>query len=393
MVATALPTIPNLTVARTDYPAGQGGVDKTISKVVTYILEGRHNALARQFAEGIIQQAGYAPNASLTHRQIGQAFLDYVRSHVRYRPDPHMTETVSHPAVTLCVPGAAACIPVEDCDGGTAVLGWLFTSYGIPVRLLIQHFNSNTDHVLLEIQDDAGSWLACDFSNFNSDNMPIGWKPQAASEYRIDPFDAANLQIAGARDVEFVAVGKIPRVFVGAITRLPPRFVGKAIAKRRVGDLPAFQAAATDLANEVDAVITAGDTYAAATPPELAEALSSYKAAGQAGATVVGPEIDLAGASWVTQPLTHQAWVSNGNLQALTTADASTVAQAKAYITNMRALWQQALSDGTEAILRPGGVKPPKLPGVNNALVWVIGLGLASGLAYAYSTSNPRRRR
>ena len=128
------PGIAGLDVVRQDYPAGQAGVDHTIAKVVAYILEGRHNQLARQFAEGIIQQAGYASNAPLTHRQIMQAFLDYVRERVRYRPDAHMTETVQNPKITLCVPGAAACIPVGDCDDGTAVLGWLATAYGIPVR-------------------------------------------------------------------------------------------------------------------------------------------------------------------------------------------------------------------------------------------------------------------
>lgn len=396
-MTTGMPSITGLAVSCQDYPAGQAGVDRTINKVVSYILEGRHNALAKQFAEGIIQQAGYATNDPLTNKQAAQAFLDFVRANVRYRPDPHMTETVQNPTITLCVPGASACIPVEDCDGGTAVLGWLNTAYGTPVRLVIQHFNSDTDHVLLEIQDDNGQWLACDFSNFNSDNMPVGWKPSSESEYRIDPFDSDNLKMAGARDVEFVAVGRVPHAYA-MLGRLPPRTVGRVsrAIKRRVGDANAMQAAATDLQNEVGLVITAGDGYVEDTPPDYTSALSAYKAAGQAGATVVGPEIDLAGASAVTQPLTHQAWVSNGDLQALITADAPTVATAKQYISNMHALWQQAITDGMEALLSPNPTRaedPHPAVSAKSALAWVIGLGVVGGLAYAYAAETPRGRR
>lgn len=386
-----MPSIPGLPVSRQDYPAGQGGPDKTIAKVVDYIHDGRTNPLARQFAEGIIQQAGYAPNAPLSNKQVMQAFLDYVRNNVRYRPDAHMTETVQHPMVTLCVPGAAACIPVEDCDGGCCVLGWLATAYGIPVRLLILHFNSDTDHVLLEFQNDDGQWLAADFSNYNSDNMPVGWKPSASSEYRIDPFDGDNVKIAGVRDVEFVAVGKIPRhrkvgalpvVFLG---RLPPRKVGIGAVTASVQP---FEVAATDLANQVTAVIAAGDTYAVAN--DLTQALSSYKAAGMAGATSVGPEIDLAGASWVTQPLTHQAWLSNGDLQKITGFDTASVARAKLFVGNMEALWRQAISDGTTALLE--GKTAPAASSTKNAVGLVLLIGVLGGIGYAYSASHRRGR-
>ena len=704
-----MPSISGLAVVATEYPSGQAGVDTTIAKMVAYIHEGRSNALARQFAEGIVRQAGFAVNSMPTHRQIMQAFLNFLRDNVRYRPDAHMTETVQNPAVTLCVPGAAACIPVGDCfpegtlllrddfnfipvekikagekiwgrdkwttvraawskgvlpvdaikmnngstmyltaghkvyvgicehgrrvcptclsrratftripvselqpkdvllqpqmiafgrceddpdrlyvealaladgwtdvtkpnvfmiagrdgmrkeaqkhevkkicerlgietrwhrryitvydaawakrihalgayarfkrletinlteaaaaqalrgvmadstqnsqgggrtysttshllmlqmrvlhrmfgwrlgysyltpkqhggagkhpmwrlcvpgtlanralitrkidrsvrkvpcwdittedhyvylpehdvtvsncDDGAAVLGWLATAYGIPVRLLIQHFNTNTDHVLLEFQDDDGSWLAADFSNYNFENNPVGWAPQCESDYRIDPFDSDNLAMAGAREVEFVAVGRIPsrkslpRVTLG---RLPPRRVGATVVP--VSTAP-FEQAATDLNNQVIAVVTAGDTYANAATPDLAQALSSYKAAGQAGATAVGPEIDLAGAWWVTQPLTHQAWVSNGDLQAITATDAASVGTAKIYITNMVALWQQAINDGTVALLE--GKQQPS-PGVSGRHVatWAIGFGLVGGLVFAYTRGKKRR--
>jgi len=389
-----MPSISGLAVVATEYPSGQAGVDTTIAKMVSFIHEGRSNALARQFAEGIVRQAGMAVNSMPTHRQIMQAFLDYVRENIRYRPDAHMTETVQNPTVTLCVPGAAACIPVEDCDGGATVLGWLATAYGIPVRLLIQHFNTNTDHVLLEFQDDDGSWLAADFSNYNFENNPVGWAPECESDYRVDPFDSDNLAMAGAREVEFVAVGRVPRRLAGlprvSIGRLPPRAI--AVAASTPLFVAPFEQASTDLQNQVIAVVAAGDTYANASPANPTQALSSYKAAGQAGATSVGPEIDLAGASWVTQPLTHQAWVSNGDLQAITATDATSLATAKTYITNMVALWQQAINDGTTAALQ--GSTPPRAQGAGHTLAVVLGIGLLGGVGYAFAASRaPRRRR
>jgi Transglutaminase-like superfamily len=382
---TAMPTITSLAVHRQDYPAGQAGVDQTIAKMVSFILEGRHNPLARQFAEGVIRQAGVAPNAPLSNRQAAQILLTYVRGTVRYRPDPHMTEMVQKPTVTLCVPGAAACIPVGDCDDGTCVLGWLCTGYGIPCRILVQHFNSTTDHVMLEIQDDGGTWLACDFSNFNSENNPIGWKPNASSEYRIDPFDKDNLKVAGARDVEFVAVGKIPVSISGVpvvtLGRLPMRHVGAASPT-------AFAKAAVDLANEVAAPITAGDTYLAA--GEINQAISSYQAAGQAGAVDIGPEIDSAGAPSVTQPLTQQAWTMNAALQAVSSTSTSSTdaATAQTAAKGMLALYQQALVAGS-------GSRGPAPP-LSSAIGWGIGLGVLAGLTYAWvnaKSSKSRRSR
>jgi len=368
---------------------------KAVNRIIQYIHEARTDPLAKQFAEGIVTWAGYAPNATLSNRQVMQAFLDYLRASVRYRPDPHMTETIQHPKITLCVPGAAACIPVEDCDGGACVLGWLMTGYGIPVRIVIEHFSGDTDHVLIEGQDDSGAWLACDFSNYNAENNPVGWKPYAPSETVIDPYTEENRAVAGARDVEFVAVGRIPERLVTrpnmtqAVTlgRLPPRDV--AVHKTLGALAPAMAQSQADLENQVVAVVAAGDTYMNATPPEYAQAISAYKAAGQAGATSVGPEIDLAGASAVTQPMTHQAWTSNGDLQALSGTDQATAASAKLYITNMVALWQQAINDGSDALASakaaasPGGPGGDKAISFSRAVAVVAVVGVVGGLVWA----------
>jgi len=96
------------------------GTDETFRRMAIKIREaGRDPRMLpafQQFAERIVREAGFAPNdQSLTHEKAAQLFLDYIRSNVRYRSDPPMTEFIKGAAITLCVPGAAACIPIGDC--------------------------------------------------------------------------------------------------------------------------------------------------------------------------------------------------------------------------------------------------------------------------------------
>ena len=123
-------------------------------------------------------------------------------------------------------------------------------------------------------------------------------------------------------------------------TALPPRRVGVGAVTLP----PAFAQAQTDLANQVTAVITAGDSYLQAN--ETANAIAAYKAAGQAGATSVGPEIDLAGMPNTTQRWTHQAWILNGQLQGFTAQSDAPSAQnlAKA----MQAAYLNAIASAQE---------------------------------------------
>ena len=67
-----------------------------------------------------------------------------------------------------------------------------------------------------------------------------------------------------------------------------------------------YAQASTDLQNQVAGPVGAGDTYLA--EGDYPSAVQAYQAAGQAGATSVGPEIDEVGAPNVTQPYTQQAW-------------------------------------------------------------------------------------
>jgi hypothetical protein len=104
------------------------GTDETFRKMAVKIREAARDPKTlpafQQFAEAIIRNAGYTSRDSrVTNEIAAQVFLNYIRSKVRYRPDPPMVEFVKGAHITLCVPGAAACIPVGDCfPEGTLLL-------------------------------------------------------------------------------------------------------------------------------------------------------------------------------------------------------------------------------------------------------------------------------
>jgi|SRR5579883_299281 len=138
-----------------------------------------------------------------------------------------------------------------------------------------------------------------------------------------------------------------------------------------------FDHAQLDLQNQVEAVVQAGDTYyqahVAGYELDYTDAVLAYQAAGQAGATNVGPEIDASGAPTVTKPLTQQAWTLNGQLAQVPRSGAASPSQgfpsayftkadadkAKAIVTQMVTLYNQAISKGSASI---GQSTAPVLP-------------------------------
>jgi len=135
---------------------------------------------------------------------------------------------------------------------------------------------------------------------------------------------------------------------------------------------------ALDLQNQVTLAVAAGDAYYLADTTafrlDFSDATQAYQAAGQAGASSVGPEIDAAGASSATQPLTQQAWNLNAQLAALqpsgqpdptngvnapyfNQADAD---RARALVVSMIGLYTQAIAAGAAAQGQP--VPPPPGP-------------------------------
>jgi len=186
----------------------------------------------------------------------------------------------------------------------------------------------------------------------------------------------------------------------------------------------AFAQAQSDLQSQVSAVVVnAGDVYyqadVAAFVEDFSDAVASYQAAGQAGATSVGPEIDAGGASSTTSPLTQQAWTLNAQLAAIspsgspdpangvtspyyTRADADS---ARALVVRMIALYQQAIDAGAAATGQqpptPAGPVPSPSPpssssssssssGGVSPWLWILPLGAVAGIGAAIVLSKPR---
>jgi hypothetical protein len=280
-------------------------------------------------------------------------------------------------------------VTVSNCDGLSVALGTATMSIGIPTVIVKQSFGyGQQQHVLIAVQDENGAWLYADPST----RMPVGSAAHATSEERFDPMDEMSVS-TGLSGNEIVTLGRPGAIVMG-------------IGAPNAGP---FDQAQSDLENMVGGPISAGDVYLTEAGTDLpangqadtpstnyASAVTAYQAAGMAGATVVGPEIDLAGASWITQPLTHQAWVSNGDLQAITATGATQeqAQLAQTYIKNMMALWQQAINDGIAAVV-VGATSPPPPKSTGSVAFWTL---MAGGLAGAFVATmklegKPKRRR
>jgi hypothetical protein len=102
--------------------------------------------------------------------------------------------------------------------------------------------------------------------------------------------------------------------------------------------------------------------------------VAAYQQAGQAGSTIVGPEIDAVGYPNVTQNFTQQAWQLNSLLAAIapTSATQTQALEAAAFAQKMLALYQRAIDAGTEAA-NPSSETP--------TLLIAAGIAIAVGLA------------
>jgi hypothetical protein len=164
------------------------------------------------------------------------------------------------------------------------------------------------------------------------------------------------------------------------------RLGGRSVPGFSLGAASSYAKASADLQAQVsDVVVKAGDAYYQADQKafllDYSDATKAYQAAGQAGASNVGPEIDAGGASSSTQPLTQQAWTLNGQLAQLvpsgapdpsnglttayyTQADAD---RARSLVVQMIDLYQQAIVAGSESsgqpVPQPSGPTPSPVPG------------------------------
>jgi len=295
-------------------------------------------------------------------------------------------------------------VTVSNCDDMVILLGSCCMSVGVPVRVIKQTFGADDqEHVLLEAQNDDGTWFAMDPST----NLACGQKYPAAREFRMDPQNPSMIGLQGAPEAEFVGIGKTPchcgghcgpcaskKRRRGGMGRLPPMRLGMGATTA----LPSFTApttgpyvqAATDFQNQMISVIQAGDTYYGS--GEYQNAISSYQAAGSAGATGIGPEIDLGPAPNVTQPLTQKAWLLNAALAAISTTSTaqSDADNASQLVVQMATYYEQAINAGTAAMGSATTSNPSAgtSPFLNMNLVqggiYAAGIGVLFGMLYAH---------
>ena len=123
---------------------------------------------------------------------------------------------------------------------------------------------------------------------------------------------------------------------------------------------------------------------------EYDSAVDAYKAAGNAGATVIGPEIDGLGAPTVSQPYTQAAWTLNGQLAAInstgSTGTAATAADANSAATlasNMDAQYLAAL--GVSPVIAGAQPGPAPSQGVGTAVLIGLGIAIVGGTLWGLS--------
>lgn len=229
-----MPVDPSVKVEKQVYQ----GTGPTLLKMASFIRDGSTNPAMRQFAEMVVRQAGVDPSSHLTNTRAAQIFLAYVKKNVRYRPDPNNVELVQDPKITLCVPGAAMCIPVEDCDGMCVALGSLMGAYGIPVKIMKQSFGDNVEeeHVLVIFETDDHRWLAADPTA--PEDVGVGFRASAQKEEIIDPLDPLG---SGTQASEFVSIGKARKFELKLEgVRLPRQVLLKRVAKIGAGETYLF---------------------------------------------------------------------------------------------------------------------------------------------------------
>jgi len=368
---------------------GSAALRRSVAEVVAQTLYGVNNVEEARLARGWLGQVLIAAGRPQGVRAQTQTLLNALRDQTMYLADPVHMEWIQRATRTLCLkPGQ--CNPVADCDDYSVALATVTILAGIPTQFVEQHWDgAEQDHILIAVRDENGTWLRVDPST----NWPVGKAATADKEVWVDPLkdiapQLVSLGRVGARTVYEQRFGKTWASKDEGHTWVEVPFMG-AVSAVATG---VYAQATTDLQNEVIAAAGAGDTYLAAN--DFKGAVTAYQAAGNAGATSVGPEIDLAGNASVTQPYTQQAWTLNAALAAVnssspTQADAQT---AQGYIRQMIGLYQQAIVAGG------GGAIVPTSSGSNvgalKALGVAAGAGVVTGIIYyAWQRSHSSRRR
>jgi len=312
-------------------------------------------------------------------------------------------------------------VTVSQCDDLSVALGSAIMSVGIPVMICKQTYGAgDQEHVLIVFQDEMGNWLPADPTH---PTWPAGQMAPATRNDYVDPMSPNLAGVAGLPEADFVGVGSVKvREILGLGAAC-----GDTCCSIAAGEAPCsgchtglgevypegthdpalappapaytYDQASTDLQNQVAAVITAADGYLSA--GEIANAIQAYQAAGNAGATGVGPEIDLAGQPNLTQAWTHWAWTINAQLAAIpsTSTSQTDATNAQNLAKQMLSLYQDAIgvATGSNGVLQiPPQIivgTPTPNPSAVQGVVAAVALGAAAGLVLSYMQSRPKRRR
>jgi hypothetical protein len=278
-------------------------------------------------------------------------------------------------------------VTVSNCDDLLVAFGSLLMASGVPARIVKQTFNADDqEHVTSQFQLEEGDWVYADPS---VKDKPLGWHAPASEEVMIDPNDPAAIGLVGqVPEAEFVGVGRVRRGMGFSAGLLPPgpsqwspthpwpwRSIGAAAAPT----VDVFAKSATDLAT-MNTVISAGDSGTSSS--NWQGAVSSYQAAGNQGATVIGPEIVNAGAaaSGITGPIVQQAVTLNSTLQALnnSTSSSTDATTAQSLVKQMSALYAQAIDAGRATLAGGGGLT------FTQKVFIAVAIGAVAGSGWAY---------
>lgn len=192
------------------------GFAETLKKCASYIRTCGDDGMFQQFAGAILDKC-YPRGAHTTNLQVTQCLLDYCNKNIRFRPDPPLTELVKSPMITLCVPGASACIPIEDCESHVAAYLALCRAMGVDVQMLKQTLHDPSQppgeqevhHLAGLVRMEDGRWLKVDPSL--KGNSRVGEAQRAIREEAIDVLDPTWSGSAGGP--KFVAIGATPKIF------------------------------------------------------------------------------------------------------------------------------------------------------------------------------------
>ena len=300
------------TITANVYPDGEAGIRRSVDVIAQKIRQGALDPLVVGWGDARLREAGIDGRDLPNEYDKASALLEAFRERTVYRQDPPGTEWIQSATTTLCL-GPGLCITGGDCDDMVVALGSVFLAQSIPTQVVKQSFGADAQqHVLLGFESN-GTWYYADPST----RQPITTRSQAVEEVWFDPMDHNGATGVGGT-AEIVTLGRVPAALLGLgavsipldANITPASAVAPAAGPTIAGPYAQSQ---QDLNNEVSAVVAAGDTYLASN--EFANAVQAYMAAGQAGVTNVGPEIDLAGSPNNTAPWTHRAWVINAALQ------------------------------------------------------------------------------